>query len=96
MHIGYITFRIAGTDGVSLEAERWKIILERMGHRVTMIAGELDRPGYLLPNIHFTRPHIHDLHEAALSHNSPYSKHYQELRTHADDIAKHLDEFFTS
>jgi glycosyltransferase involved in cell wall biosynthesis len=94
MHIGYLSFRIAGTDGVSLEAERWKIILERMGHQVTMIAGELDRPGYLLPNIHFTRPHIHELHEAALWHNSPYSKHYQELRTYADDIAKHLYEFF--
>lgn len=53
MKIGYVSFRLAGFDGVSLEAGRWKIILERMGHQVVNIAGELEGPGELVPELHF-------------------------------------------
>ena len=42
--IGFISFRIAGTDGVSLEIEKWAEVLEKMGHHCFYLAGELDRP----------------------------------------------------
>ena len=42
--IGFISFRIAGTDGVSLEIEKWAEVLENMGHHCFYLAGELDRP----------------------------------------------------
>ena len=42
-HIGFVSTRFAGTDGVSLEAAKWSEILERSGHRCFWFAGELDR-----------------------------------------------------
>ena len=39
MNIGMIHFRVGETDGVSLEMDKWKIILEKMGHKVYYIAG---------------------------------------------------------
>jgi len=56
MKIGFISTRLAGTDGVSLETAKWTTVLERMGHQVFYCAGELDRggaPGTLIPELHF-------------------------------------------
>jgi len=40
--IGFISTRLAGTDGVSLETAKLTIILERLGHPSFYCAGELD------------------------------------------------------
>ncbi len=37
--IGMLHFRVGETDGVSLEMDKWKIVLEQMGHEVKYIAG---------------------------------------------------------
>jgi glycosyltransferase involved in cell wall biosynthesis len=37
--IGLMHFRIGETDGVSLEMEKWRIVLERLGYEVFYIAG---------------------------------------------------------
>jgi hypothetical protein len=42
-HIGFVSTRFAGTDGVSLEAAKWSEIFERSGNRCFWFAGELDR-----------------------------------------------------
>lgn len=42
--IGFISTRIAGTDGVSLETEKWAEVLEDLGHTCFYFAGEFDRP----------------------------------------------------
>lgn len=39
LKIGLCHFRVGETDGVSLEMDKWKIILEKLGHNVTFIAG---------------------------------------------------------
>ena len=74
MKIAFISFRIAGTDGVSLEAERWREILKSMGHRVTFIAGELDRPGILIPELHFNHPKVHRVHEEIVTNGNSCEK----------------------
>ena len=43
-HIGFISFRLAGTDGVSLETAKWAAVLEQMGFECFFMAGELDTP----------------------------------------------------
>ena len=56
MNIGFVSGRLAGTDGVSLEAAKWADVLERMGHRVYYCAGELEEggpPGMLVPEMYF-------------------------------------------
>lgn len=66
MKIGFISTRIAGTDGVSLEVAKLATILRRLGHDCCYCAGELDdsfTPGFLVPEMHFTHPEavwIHD------------------------------------
>ncbi len=39
--IGIFHYQVGGTDGVSLEIEKWKLILEEMGHTVHLIGGDL-------------------------------------------------------
>ena len=43
LNIGFVSTRISGTDGVSLETEKWELILKEFGHKVFWFAGELDR-----------------------------------------------------
>jgi len=56
MNIGFIATRLAGTDGVSLEAAKLAAVLRRMGHHIFYCAGELDGdvPGLLVAEMHFT------------------------------------------
>lgn len=44
LRIGFVATRFAGTDGVSLEAEKWAVELRAMGHDVYYFAGVVDRP----------------------------------------------------
>jgi glycosyltransferase involved in cell wall biosynthesis len=64
-HIGIISTRIAGTDGVSLETEKWAAVLEKEGFTCFYFAGELDRPAevsYRVEEAHFTHPDIQDIY----------------------------------
>lgn len=60
----FISTRIAGTDGVSLEIGKWANVLEREGFSCYYFAGELDRPperSYQVPEAHFTHPDIREI-----------------------------------
>ena len=64
VHIGFISTRFAGTDGVSLEAQKWADILTGMGHECFYFAGESDRAedrSYVVPEAHFKHPQILDI-----------------------------------
>jgi mannosylglucosylglycerate synthase len=55
----YVSTRLAGTDGVSLENAKLLQVLEEAGFSPHMCAGELDAdgpPGTLLPELHFRDP----------------------------------------
>jgi mannosylglucosylglycerate synthase len=43
-HIGFVSTRLAGTDGVSLETVKWVTVLERLGHTCFYFAGQVDWP----------------------------------------------------
>ncbi len=61
MRIGFISTRLNGTDGVSLEVEKWAVVLRRMGHDVFYCAGELGgyaAGGTLVPQLHFDHQSI--------------------------------------
>ncbi|MFP3912613.1 MAG: glycosyltransferase [Desulfobacteraceae bacterium] len=60
-HIGFISTRIAGTDGVSLEIEKWARVLERNGYGCFYFSGENDRPPdkcMQVDEAHFQHPDI--------------------------------------
>ncbi|MEJ2096168.1 MAG: glycosyltransferase family 4 protein [Deltaproteobacteria bacterium] len=63
--VGFISTRLAGTDGVSLETEKWAHVFDKEGFSCYYFAGELDRPAacsYLLPEAHFSHPDIRDVY----------------------------------
>jgi len=60
-NVGFVSTRFAGTDGVSLETEKWATVFQREGFSCFYFAGELDRPpacSYLAEEAHFTHPDI--------------------------------------
>ena len=70
LNIGFVSTRFAGTDGVSLEAEKWAYVLETMGHKCFYFAGELDRPAevsMVVPEAFFHHPEIAAINERAFS-----------------------------
>jgi glycosyltransferase involved in cell wall biosynthesis len=65
-HWGIISTRLAGTDGVSLEAVKWATVFEEHGFSCFFFAGELDHPeerSYLVPEAHFNHPEIQDINQ---------------------------------
>ncbi|MFC1534553.1 glycosyltransferase [Thermodesulfobacteriota bacterium] len=65
-NIGFISTRIAGTDGVSLETWKWVSVLEEMGYTCFYFAGELETPkdrSMLSPKAHFTHPEIDSINQ---------------------------------
>jgi glycosyltransferase involved in cell wall biosynthesis len=100
-NVGFISTRIAGTDGVSLELEKWADVFKKFGWTSYYFAGELDRPperSYLVEEAHFTHPEIKAIHnkvfgvttrERALS-----KKIYQlaiKIKDHLYDFVKKFD-----
>ncbi len=60
-NVGFVSTRFAGTDGVSLETEKWATVFQREGFSCFYFAGELDRPpacSYFAEEAHFTHPDI--------------------------------------
>ncbi len=68
--IGFISTRLAGTDGVSLETVKWSNVLNNLGHECFYFAGELDWPAersFLVPEAHFNHPLIASLNSELFS-----------------------------
>ncbi len=67
LRIGFVATRFAGTDGVSLEAEKWAHELRAMGHDVYYFAGVVDRPRERcreVPEAFFGQPAVVAINEA--------------------------------
>jgi glycosyltransferase involved in cell wall biosynthesis len=66
--VGFVSTRIAGTDGVSLEIAKWAEVIEREGIECYYIAGESDRPAdrsFIIEEAHFSHPTIRDISRRA-------------------------------
>ncbi len=60
-NVGFVATRLAGTDGVSLETEKWARIFEDAGFNCYYFGGELETPeerSFLFPQAHFRHPDI--------------------------------------
>ncbi len=86
--IGFVSTRIAGTDGVSLEAYKWYQVLERNGYECFFFAGELDTPpdrSFLEPKAHFEEPEVAAIHDACFgitTREGALSDQIHKLRDH--------------
>jgi glycosyltransferase involved in cell wall biosynthesis len=67
-HIGFISTRFEGTDGVSLETLKWAQVFENLGHSCYYMGGGSDRPAersQIVPEAHFKHPDIEDIYVIA-------------------------------
>ena len=76
--IGVFHYQVGRTDGVSLEIDKWKRVLEEMGHTVHLCAGDLGTvEGTLIEEMYHHRPDAERL----------YYNTFGGLRDYADDAA---------
>lgn len=64
-NVGFISTRLAGMDGVSLETEKWATIFEQDGFNTYFMAGELDcdpAKAFLVEDAHFKHPVIRQIY----------------------------------
>ena len=88
--IAFIQHRLGRTDGVSLEVDKWRRILEGMGHEVHYLAGNEDVPGgNCIPELHPTHPVTNRILRNATRALVDYpdgTALLEEVREHADRI----------
>lgn len=67
-NIGFVSTRIAGTDGVSLEINKWATVLERNNYACFYLSGENDRHPdkcMFVEEAHFLHPDIRELNDSS-------------------------------
>ena len=93
-HIGFISTRFAGTEGVSLETQKWATVLERLGHQCFYFAGECDRnadQSHVVPEAFYRHPEIDKLNQQAYSGSWMVTK--EARAAHPEIAALHKDFF---
>jgi glycosyltransferase involved in cell wall biosynthesis len=93
LRIGLVATRFAGTDGVSLEAEKWAVELRAMGHEVAYFAGIVDRPAERsmeVPEAFFGHPDVERIGHAVF--RDPVPGRPPEISRLIGDMAAYLHE----
>ncbi|MCX7975781.1 MAG: glycosyltransferase family 4 protein [Bellilinea sp.] len=96
LRIGFVSTRFAGTDGVSLEAEKWAVVFERMGHTCFYFAGLSDRPAevsYVVPNLFFHHPEMEKIHEEAFNQTIRSPRLTRQMQEYKAYFKDHLQKF---
>jgi mannosylglucosylglycerate synthase len=95
--IGIVHYQMGRTDGVSLEIEKWKHVLEDRGHEVHLCAGELATvEGTLIEELYHHRPEIERLYEntfAALTDYADERLYRHELYRVVEVLERRLGEW---
>jgi len=96
-NIGIFHYKVGGTDGVSLEINKWKKILEELGHKVFLCAGDLGGvQGTLIREMYHHTPEAERLNLNTFksltdfSDNNEYASALEDLSIR---IEKKLDRF---
>jgi mannosylglucosylglycerate synthase len=96
MKIGFISFRFAGTDGVSLEVAKWAAVLEEMGHSCYYFAGVCDRPeerSLVVPDAFYQDPEVLAYHQAFFSRTTRTAGETAWIETRRSHFREQLRQF---
>jgi glycosyltransferase involved in cell wall biosynthesis len=95
-NVGFISTRFAGTDGVSLETEKWAGFFERHGITCFYFAGELDRPpeySYIAEKAHFMHPDIRNIYRKCFGSNRRERSTTRRIHELVGELKDHLYSF---
>jgi glycosyltransferase involved in cell wall biosynthesis len=93
MKIGFVSTRLAGTDGVSLETRKWAQVAQRLGHEVYCCAGQLDPDApnpTLIPEMHFRDPEAEAIGGLTFGRMAPPEGLRRRLNETAEGLAARL------
>lgn len=94
--IGFVSTRLIGTDGVSLETEKWVRVLTNMGHRSFCFAGESnweDDLVYIVEEAHFKHPEIRNLNVDLFDDYRRFPETSKTIEKFKNHLKKHLYKF---
>ena len=89
--IGFVSTRFNGTDGVSLETQKWAHVLEGLGQSIYYFAGQSDQPeeiSFVVPEVHFLHSDVQAI--ANVSYRS--SKRPREITQRIHELRGYLKE----
>ncbi len=95
-NVGFVSFRIAGTDGVSLETKKWAEILTRNHCNCYYLGGEVDTPddvSMVAPFFHFQEPEVRETYQACFSYKNRPETLTDTIHDHREHIKGSLYEF---
>ncbi len=96
MNVGFVSTRLAGTDGVSLETTKWANIITQFGLECFYFAGESDRPAercYVVPEAHFIHPDVRALNVDLFDNYTRLPETTQTTQKLKDHLKGHLYQF---
>jgi len=96
VNVGFVSTRLAGTDGVSLETAKWVNILTEFGLECFYFAGESDWPterSYVVPEAHFNHPTIWALNADLFDNYTRLPKTSETVQKLKDHLKAHLYKF---
>jgi glycosyltransferase involved in cell wall biosynthesis len=98
--IGFVSTRLAGTDGVSLETFKWADVLEKQNFKCFYFAGELDTDpaiSFLSEKAHFSHPEIRKIFRACFDKRTrkrSITNKIQEIKEKLkDDLYQFINQF---
>lgn len=94
--VGFVSFRFAGTDGVSLETDKMADVLRRWGYRCVFMGGELDTPpedSFLVEETHFKHPAIREIYGECFGQANRPPEVTKRIHEYRDLLKQKLYEF---
>jgi len=95
-NIGICHYKVGNTDGVSLEMDKWKVVLEKLGHTVHLCGGDLaGTEGSLIEELYNHRENIEKIHRNAFDQLTEYES---ELALEAEilEVARRIEQALCS
>lgn len=96
LSFGFVSTRFAGTDGVSLETQKWAEVLRERGSKTFFMAGQLDTApavSHLSPKSFFHHPDVLEINEALFTRKERTRAVSAAVQETKDEIRKDLEEF---
>lgn len=92
-NIALCHFRIGETDGVSLEMDKWKMILEKLGHRVRYIAGSKGSIDdvEIIQELHYNDIHNKKINDNAFTKYHSY-RNEETFKNEIENIAESIEQ----
>ncbi len=97
LSFGFVSTRFAGTDGVSLETQKWVEVLRAKGCDIYYMAGELDTEpeiSHLVPKAYFQHEEILDVQRPLFSEKRRRRAITQKIHSLKEELRDAIQSFF--